>query len=163
MKNKNKKVSWSWIQSGDCLLIPDRITNFGKDGKKHPWVVINIHRGRALICPRTTTMTYNGEKKPGVPHATDRLKGFTKHGIILKNIRRTVAMHELGTYEYGGFIEMECLSALRGGKIGDKEKNHKSRPQTKNSVLKNPVLKPEIAQILKAQIEASQRSAEFSN
>ena len=156
MKNKNS----NWIQPGDCYLIPDRITNFGKDGKIHPWIVINTSRGTTVLLPRTTKITDN-KKKRGVFHPADRLSGFTKDGVILKDVRTAIPTRQLIRYEYLGSIGMQWLSKVRGEEIGEKGKNHESRPQTKNSVLKNPVLKPEIAQILKAQIEASERNMKF--
>lgn len=133
---------------GDWFLIPDIVTGFGKNGKSHPWIVRSANGWAVTLCPRTTKYS-SGNKKGGILHPIDELPGFSKPGLILSWIHFTTTSKNLNRYMYLGRDTLGVFnSRSKRTEIGP-GLGRKSVPR-----VSNPVLKPEIAEILKARIEA---------
>jgi len=101
------------VQPGDCFLIPDANMGFGSNGKHRPWVVVEVGRKRnvAIICPRTTKIEKRQSiKNRGYLHTAQLHNGFSKTGMILKRVRRTVSLQNLASFHYVGQVSKECFS-----------------------------------------------------
>jgi hypothetical protein len=141
------------VKRGDVYLLPDLKTGFGIIGKSRPWIVKSIVGDVAILSPRTTKLT-SENRAEGVFLPIDYSLGFTKPGVILQEVEREFKCERLGGFEKLGNARwrLERMSCLKAPRSEEKETwTSKKVVHTSRCGLRNPVLTPEMATILKAQ------------